>query len=147
MCALVFSYRTGTVADVLATSVKSGPISLSLQRCFGLGSSSTANLLVASTADGSRLRSILLSHIDNLEFPQDDSSILHTGVYECESDASRDDGDLARSLGSISCGSGLRILALNNCAGLTASNLSSVVLSILFLLLYIYVITPGLIML
>lgn len=133
MCGLVFLYRTGAVADVLATSVKSGPISLSLQRCFGLGSSSTANLLVASTVDGSRLRSILLSHIDNLEFPQDDSSALHTGVYECESDVTRDDGDLARSLGSISSGSGLRILALNNCAGLTASNLTSVVLSIFFL--------------
>lgn len=136
MCVLLFLCRTGAVADVLAASVKFGPISLSLQRCFGLGSS-TWNLLVASAADGSRLRSILLSHIDSLDIPRGDPSVPHTGVYKCERDVTRDDSNLAKSLGSISSGSGLRILALNNCAGLAASDLISVVMSILFPLLLI----------
>lgn len=124
---------TGAVADVLAASVQSGPISLSLQRCFGLGSSSIGNLLVASAADGSRLRSVLLSHIDSLEIPRTDLSAVRIGVYDCERDVTRDDSDLANSFGSITSGPGLRILALNNCAGLTASDLTSVVISILFL--------------
>lgn len=129
MCVLLFMYRTGAVADVLSASIKSGPISLSLQRCFGLGSSSTGNLLVASAADGSRLRSILLSHIDSLDIPRDDLPVLHTRANECERDMTRDDSDLAKSLGSTSTGWGLRILALNNCPGLAAYDLTCVVMS------------------
>lgn len=135
MRVLLAFYRTGAVSDVLAASVQSGPISLSLQRCFGLGSSSIGSLLVASAADGSRLRSVLFSHIDSLEIPRTDLSAVRIGANNCERDVTRDDSDLANSLGSISSGPGLRILALNNCAGLTASDLTSMVISILFLLL------------
>jgi ankyrin repeat protein len=116
---------TSAVADVLAASVKSGSSSVSLQRCFGLGASSIGNLLVASAADGSRMRSMLLSHLDSLEIPQNDPD-AHTRNYECEGELTRGDGDIAKSLGSMSIGSGLRILALNNCARLAISDFISV---------------------
>lgn len=117
---------SSAVADMLAASVKSGPFSISLQRCFGLRSSSTGNLLVASAADGSRIRSLLLSHLDSLDIPRNDLNVQQTSVDECEGELTRGDRDLLKSFESISIGSGLRILALNNCAGLAAADLISV---------------------
>ena len=116
---------TSAAADMLAASVKSGPSSVSLQRCFGLGSSSTGNLLVASAVDGSRMQSLLLSHVDSLDIPQNDPNVEQTRDYECE-ELTRGGIDVAKSLGSISIGSGLRILVLNNCACLATSDFISV---------------------
>lgn len=117
---------TSAVADVLAASVKSGPLSISLQRCFGLNSTSTGNLLVASAADGSRLRTILLSHLDSLDIPRDDVSVSHPQDNDSDRELTRSDSDLAKCLGSISSGSGLRILALNNCAGPSVADFTAV---------------------
>ncbi|KAG0589865.1 hypothetical protein KC19_1G054500 [Ceratodon purpureus] len=113
---------TSAVADVLAASVKSGPCSVSLQRCFGLRSSSTGNLLVASAANGSRMRGLLLSHVDSLDIPKSDANMQQIGDDEYEGELARGVRDLAKSFGSMSIGSGLRILALNNCARLAISD-------------------------
>lgn len=105
---------TSSVADTLAVSVRSGPQTVSLQRCFGIGATAAGNLLAATAVNGSRLQCILFSHLDRLDIPRDTSLIEIEGNNTETSKVPHPDN---LNL-SISAGAGLRILALNNCASL-----------------------------
>lgn len=105
---------TSSVADTLAVSVRSGPQTVSLQRCFGIGATAAGNLLAATAVNGSRLQCILFSHLDRLDIPRDTSLIEIEG-----NNTENSKGPHPHKLNlSISGGAGLRILALNNCASL-----------------------------
>jgi hypothetical protein len=115
--------RTSSVADTLAVSVRSGPQTVSLQRCFGIGPTAAGNLLAAAAVNGSRLQCILFSHLDRLDIPRDTSLIETEG-----NDTEAGKGLHPHMLNlSISAGVGLRILALNNCASLGPFDLVAVV--------------------
>lgn len=113
---------TSSVADTLAVSVRSGPQTVSLQRCFGIGPTAAGNLLAAAAVNGSRLQCILFSHLDRLDIPRDTSLIETEG-----NDTEAGKGLHPHMLNlSISAGVGLRILALNNCASLGPFDLVAV---------------------
>ncbi|GLJ10929.1 hypothetical protein SUGI_0138210 [Cryptomeria japonica] len=113
---------TSYVADALAVSVRTGPRTISMQRCFGIGPTAAGNLLAAAAANGSRLECILFSHLDRLDIPRDISLV------------ERDEGICKETtmhvnshwLKMTNVGAGLRILALNNCASLSFFELVSV---------------------
>lgn len=113
---------------MLVASIRTGPCSISLQRCFGLGPVSAGNLLVAAGSEGSRLHCMLLSHLDRLDVPRMSLPQDIDQEKGSEKEVARSDSEeLAKCVKSISTGAGLRILALNNCVGLGAPELASVV--------------------
>uniref|UniRef100_A0A0D6QUM4 F-box domain-containing protein n=1 Tax=Araucaria cunninghamii TaxID=56994 RepID=A0A0D6QUM4_ARACU len=102
---------TSCVADALAVSVRTGPRTVSLQRCFGVGPTAAGNLLAAAAVNGSRLECILFSHLDRLDIPRD------TPLVEAEEGNCKETSVCATSHWlKMSAGAGLHILALNNCA-------------------------------
>eukprot|EP01018_Ginkgo_biloba_P027961 Gb_07417 [translate_table: standard] len=105
---------TSFVADALAVSVRSGPRTLSLQRCFGIGPAAAGNLLAAAAVNGSRLQCILFSHLDRLDIPRDTPLLNMEG--KCKE--ATEGPDLHKLNMSFFAGAGLHILALNNCASL-----------------------------
>lgn len=113
---------TSSVADTLAVSVRSGPQTVSLQRCFGIGPTAAGNLLAAAAVIGSRLQCILFSHLDRLDIPRDTSLIEIEGT---DTETSKGLRPHKLNMG-ISAGVGLRILALNNCASLGPFDLETV---------------------
>lgn len=118
--------RTSSVADALAMSVRSGPRVLSLQRCFGLGPAAAGNLLVAAgAADGFRLKTLLLSHLDRLDLPRDPPALetLEDGAEK----ETLENVELVKSIVSRVPGTGLRILALHNCGNLGPFELAAIV--------------------
>ncbi|CAM6122767.1 unnamed protein product [Calypogeia fissa] len=114
---------TSSAADALALSVRSGPRVLSLQRCFRLGPAAAGNLLAAAAAEGSQLETILLSHLDGLDLPQEP---LQLNPVRDGNDKEIEQAEIVRSVGSSDPGAGLRILALHNCGSLGNSQLVAI---------------------
>lgn len=113
---------TSSVADTLAVSVRSGPQTVSLQRCFGIGPTAAGNLLAAAAVNGSRLQCILFSHLDRLDIPRD---ISPNEIEGTDTETSKGLHPHKLNL-SISAGVGLHILALNNCASIGPFDLETV---------------------
>ncbi|KAL2645013.1 hypothetical protein R1flu_012600 [Riccia fluitans] len=115
---------TSSVADALSASVSSGPRALSLQRCFRLGPAAAGNLLTSATSVGSRLQTLLLSHLDRIDLPQD-PPLLESSDDGTEKESSVD-VELVKNVVSKVPSSSLRILALHKCGNLGASELSAI---------------------
>ncbi|KAL3698187.1 hypothetical protein R1sor_012263 [Riccia sorocarpa] len=115
---------TSSVADALSAFVSSGPRAVSLQRCFRLGPAAAGSLLTSATSSGSRLRTLLLSHLDRIDLPQDPP--LLAALDDGTERGPPEYGELVKNVVTKVPSSSLRILALHKCSNLGASELAAI---------------------
>lgn len=104
-----------------------------LQRCFQIGDNALAELLEAAASTQRQLRCIALSHLQLQHWPAAAHSNASAAVPEDEL-ASRPDSSMApgqqiTSIQTHTAGSGLQLLALHNCSGITVEGLRVIALA------------------
>lgn len=100
---------------------------MSLQRCFQIGGSALAELLEAAASTRQQLRCIALSHLQLQNWPPAAHGNAPAAVLENElagnSDSPMAPAPQVTPTPTHLVGSGLQVLALHNCSGITAEGL------------------------